>query len=668
MSPKLSVVVPFYNVEEYFDDCLASVARQTLKDCEVVMVDDGSPDGSRAIAERWAAKDERFRLVTQENQGLGPARNTGADHARGEYLAFLDSDDVLPVNAYELLVSSLEKTGSDFSSGNVVRFNSRGTYPSDIHQALFRTNRLKTHVSKENGLLGDRIACNKVFRTSFWKDKGFRFPPGGYEDAPVIVPAHAQARSVDILRHTVYHYRAREGGNASITQQRTDPANMRARVLSVTRVSEALGAAGHPQLRRAYDARVLVDDFWIFMRILPLVTKEFRAEFADLVIAYLEKIDPKILDELPAASRLQYWLLRQGRMDELLTVIGYGRGVREAVRSGDRWYGNYPYFQDPEVGVPDSIYQLDEELTLRTMVTGVHWRSGRLHLSGCAVINHIGAPSREANRITLRLKHTRLGLTKTLPVRQFADPAANHRVGQSSNVEWAAFETIVDLNRLRVAGLLLRGTWEIQVEVQGQGVTRSGTLAGTLKDENLESAGPYFVGDSARVLPTFEAGGRFLLRIEKKYALHRRDWVEDGQWHLECELPRGGTVEQPVLEITRRVGSLRRSYPMAVREDVDGRKYLSAAVPVDALVSFPAAESTGEDDPESVWADELDWELRVVPKAKRSDQYNLVVSADFGEHRTLVGRSELAVTRSKHGGLVLVDRLPRMVIQRFGWT
>ncbi|WP_150249606.1 bifunctional glycosyltransferase/CDP-glycerol:glycerophosphate glycerophosphotransferase [Nocardiopsis deserti] len=669
MSPKLSVVVPFYNVEEYFDACLASVARQTLGDLEVVMVDDGSPDQSLAIAERWAARDERFRVVRQENQGLGPARNTGARHARGEYLAFLDSDDVLPVNAYELLVSSLEKTGSDFASGNVVRFNSRGTYPSDMHQGLFRNTRLKTHVSKENALLRDRIACNKVFRTSFWRAEGFEFPPGRYEDVPVIVPAHAQARSVDILRHTVYHYRAREGGNASITQQRTDPANMRARVLSVTSASQSLGSAGHHALRRAYDSRVLVDDFWIFMRLLPLVTEEFRQEFAELVIAYVDKIDPGILDELPASSRLQYWLLRNGRMEELMAVIGYGRGVREAVRHGGHWYGNYPYFQDPETGIPDDVYRLDQELTLRTVVTELYWRADRLHLSGYAAINHIGAPSQEANRITLRLKHTRLGLTKTLPVRQFADPTANNRIGQSRSVEWSAFETTIDLSRLRVAGMLVRGTWEVTVQVQGQGVTREGPLGEAKKDGVLRPAGAYFVGDSTRVLPTFEAGGRFMVRVEKKYALHRRDWIEDGHWHVECELPRGGTIDEPVLEVVRRVGSLRHSYPMTLHEDADGRRYLGASVPVETLVSFPGTdENTSEDESGSVWSEELDWELRVVPKAKRSEQFNLVVSADFEEHRVRVGRSELVVTRSKHGALLLVDRLPRMVIQRYRWT
>src|SRR5689334_866082 len=90
--PLLSVVVPVYDVERYLDECLASLAAQTLRDLEVVVVDDGSPDGSAAIAEAWARRDPRFRLVRQANHGLGHARNTGARHAAGTYLAFVDSD------------------------------------------------------------------------------------------------------------------------------------------------------------------------------------------------------------------------------------------------------------------------------------------------------------------------------------------------------------------------------------------------------------------------------------------------------------------------------------------------------------------------------------------------------------------------------------------------
>src|SRR5215210_3415529 len=108
--PRVSVVVPIYNVEPYLEECLESLAGQTMGDLEVVMVDDGSTDRSPAIAEAFAARDLRFKLVSQPNGGLSKARNTGIGHATGEFLAFVDADDVVARNAYELLVGSLDHT------------------------------------------------------------------------------------------------------------------------------------------------------------------------------------------------------------------------------------------------------------------------------------------------------------------------------------------------------------------------------------------------------------------------------------------------------------------------------------------------------------------------------------------------------------------------------
>ena len=96
MIPLLSIVVPIYNVEPYLAECLKSLAAQTLEDFEVIMVDDGSLDGGRRLAEDFAARDSRFALLDQPHQGPGPARNLGLRHARAPFLAFADAVDVVP--------------------------------------------------------------------------------------------------------------------------------------------------------------------------------------------------------------------------------------------------------------------------------------------------------------------------------------------------------------------------------------------------------------------------------------------------------------------------------------------------------------------------------------------------------------------------------------------
>src|SRR5213593_356755 len=121
MRGRVSIVVPVYQVEDYLDECLDSIAQQTFSDLEVVMVDDGSTDGSSAIAAARAEKDDRFRVVRQDNGGLGSARNTGAANSSGEFLMFVDSDDVITPDAIAQLLGALDESGSDFATGNVWR-------------------------------------------------------------------------------------------------------------------------------------------------------------------------------------------------------------------------------------------------------------------------------------------------------------------------------------------------------------------------------------------------------------------------------------------------------------------------------------------------------------------------------------------------------------------
>lgn len=100
----ISIIVPVYNVEEYLEECLESIRQQTFTDIEVILVNDGSTDGSREICERYCEKDIRFRLINQENQGQSVARNRGVEESVGQYIMFVDSDDVINTNVLEVLL------------------------------------------------------------------------------------------------------------------------------------------------------------------------------------------------------------------------------------------------------------------------------------------------------------------------------------------------------------------------------------------------------------------------------------------------------------------------------------------------------------------------------------------------------------------------------------
>lgn len=111
--PELTIIVPVYKVEKYIHQCVDSILNQTFQNFEVILVDDGSPDKSGAICDEYAKHDNRVKSIHQENAGLSAARNVGLKHARGKYVAFVDSDDYIVPNMYELLLNKLRECGAD---------------------------------------------------------------------------------------------------------------------------------------------------------------------------------------------------------------------------------------------------------------------------------------------------------------------------------------------------------------------------------------------------------------------------------------------------------------------------------------------------------------------------------------------------------------------------
>jgi hypothetical protein len=223
-SPRVSLIVPFFNVESYVGECLGSIGRQTMADFEVVLVDDGSTDGSRAIAEGYCGRDPRFQLHVQSNRGLAAARNAGVAEASGEYVMFVDSDDLIPPRALELFVSRLDSTGSSMAVGNARRFDLAVTEPSWGQLRSAASDRDRTTLTSFPALAADRIACNKMFRRSFWTQHDYAFPEIRYEDYPVVLAALLDAPAIDCVSAPVYFWRRRESG-ASITQRSHDVDN-----------------------------------------------------------------------------------------------------------------------------------------------------------------------------------------------------------------------------------------------------------------------------------------------------------------------------------------------------------------------------------------------------------------------------------------------------------
>ena len=114
MKQKVSIIVPVYNVEKYLDRCMESLLNQTLKDIEIILVDDGSPDNCPQMCDEYAKKDSRVKVVHKANAGLGYARTSGLEVATGEYVAFVDSDDYVDLDAYQTMYNEAVRENADY--------------------------------------------------------------------------------------------------------------------------------------------------------------------------------------------------------------------------------------------------------------------------------------------------------------------------------------------------------------------------------------------------------------------------------------------------------------------------------------------------------------------------------------------------------------------------
>ncbi len=210
--PLLSVILPVYRVEDYLAECLRSILVQPFGDLEVLVIDDASTDSSRLIAHDFAGADSRVRVIThRRNRGPGAARNTGLDQARGRYVSFVDPDDLVAVDAYRRIITTLERTGSDFATSPAQEFgqNERKRYWTTA-LPIFATGGENLDLAAAPELIRDHTAWTKVYRRDFLNRNRIRWPEGVLcEDVVPSVLSYCRATSFDVLTTPAYFYRRR---------------------------------------------------------------------------------------------------------------------------------------------------------------------------------------------------------------------------------------------------------------------------------------------------------------------------------------------------------------------------------------------------------------------------------------------------------------------------
>lgn len=206
----ISVIVPVYNGGKWLREALESLKRQTYGDFKVIIVDDGSTDDSAAIAKNFCDKDARFRLLSQQNAGVSAARNHGIDEARGEWIAFMDADDIMPPDALEVMISHARRSGAGIIAGGYVR-----EIPSKLPKGKGHSITVPSETAIMIGLYQKKILNNPwgmLFHSSIFKGyEPLRFRKCRYEDLDLFYQAFERTDKVCILDRTVYFYRDTPG-------------------------------------------------------------------------------------------------------------------------------------------------------------------------------------------------------------------------------------------------------------------------------------------------------------------------------------------------------------------------------------------------------------------------------------------------------------------------
>lgn len=328
--PEVSIIIPVYNVKKYFDKCMASIFAQTEQNFEVILVDDGSTDGSAELCDAYARNDCRVIVIHKSNGGLADARNTGISYAQGHYLCFVDSDDYVSEYYIEKSLSAAKRFDADIVLFDYNFVDENGTILN----------------SYRNGLEPDRIlaldtcpallnvtpsSCNKLFRKQFFDRQNIKFPEGRfYEDLATIPKLFFGAAVVYIDTDPLYFYVNHKGSIMRMTvpdsQKRYED-----RIFAVNCIKEFYTGAGLDEMLKE-NLEFLAIYHIYFMLSIETIAEDPKNE-------YLQKYGEYIRREYPAykknrlipilftkKERIKFRLLN-GRHYKMIALLGKVKGV-----------------------------------------------------------------------------------------------------------------------------------------------------------------------------------------------------------------------------------------------------------------------------------------------------------------------------------------------------
>lgn len=365
---RLSVIVPVFNVESYLADCLTSIVAQSYPYLEVIVINDGSTDGSLAIAKAFARRDRRIQVLDIAHGGNGRARNVGLQKAKGKYITFADSDDVVAPHAYATMITKLHETSSQFIVGSADRLLGRTRSRMKMMDRLHATPRDAVSLIDYPDILSDVFLWNKVFRKDFWDSAVGPIPEDVlYEDQETTARAYVRAEAFDVIPDTVYHWRIRRDGT-SITQNKQSIQDLMDRLSVVESVSTLLVAEGGAEVLSVWFTRVLGSDLVPYYEQVPYTGDNYWSALHDGAAGILALVRSlgcehasNVLRNIGPHEQILARLAAQGARDDLEDVLIYrsenGTGFETHIRD-DRFFARLEYLDSLGSGFPNELLEI----------------------------------------------------------------------------------------------------------------------------------------------------------------------------------------------------------------------------------------------------------------------------------------------------------------------
>ncbi|MEV0651007.1 glycosyltransferase family 2 protein [Phytomonospora sp. NPDC050363] len=472
--PAVSVIIPVYNVRPWLGECFESLRRQTIgmENIEIIAVDDRSTDGGWEELQRLA---EDFPQLTVDrlaanSGGPGAPRNRGLDKATGTFVFFLDPDDYLGDEALERMVATAERVPSDVVVGKIV--TPEGQVDRAPKSMFARTvDKVDLYDSKVFNSLGPW----KLFRRSLIEDHAIRFPEGvpRREDGPFTSRCFLKARAISIIAdYDCYYLRTRPDGSNATSQRPDYPALLTIADDLIDAVFEHLPPGPERDYLIRRHVRIAIMSAFKGWWLANLSPEEQRQTF-DQAHAMLDRcLTDGVLAGLEPVWRLRSSLVARNEFDAFMKALPVTfQAEPSAVVEDGRVYIPFSYFRDPELAIPDSVYEVTDRLRVQHSLDGLTWGHDGLHVRGAASIAHLA--DREASvRLLLRERTTKAAV---------AVPAT---AAATATGEPATFEAHIDLATADGGAPLPAGMWDISVEATAEGVTREARL-GSRRDEAI---------------------------------------------------------------------------------------------------------------------------------------------------------------------------------------